>query len=278
MLTNLRASQYVNPSAALSAVLNQEAFATMGPSTLQQIACIRTEAILVPSLWVGSRLASRPVFRIEYENETREAQLTSGGYLRLGLKDFMPRHESYLIFEFSNHTLVYLNGTLLDKRIPQVHTLGLPKAQMKVVHYRPDPILLAKSFRNMAPPHGLDYLHSAVEALASMNEAQLSAQGIPAENVRRFTTKATTSSQNSYFLNDLYQAFVPGFLSSFPIFFKCYQWASLTYTTVTTALVVWMAIAFARRFVARQKRDKAAVSAPTLALEAPPRRRRQLPQ
>ena len=80
-ITNLRATQYVNPSAALSVILNKPAYATMGSSTLQEITCVKVSATLKPSLWVGDRLASRPIFHVEFQDSTRQAQLTRGGHL-----------------------------------------------------------------------------------------------------------------------------------------------------------------------------------------------------
>lgn len=178
MLTNLRATQYVNPSAALSVALNRQAFATMGSESLQEIACTPVRSILRPSLWVGNRLAARPIFEIEYRNKTRVAQLTNGGYLRWGLREFMPKHAGYMVFQIQKKTFVFLNGTLIEDGLPTIVEVGLPTSDISLPQINTDQTILANTLGTYPPPIGLDYLHSTLSALLEINRAQLTSLGI----------------------------------------------------------------------------------------------------
>ena len=246
-ITNLKASQYINPSATLSILLNRPVFATMGPSTLQELMCVTAKATLVPSLWVGTRLASRPIFRIVIDGQSLESQYTIEGYLRRGIMEFMPHHHGYLIFQVQNHTLVFLNGTLVHKHIPLVRSLSLPGSTLKAEHFKPDPILMAQTFDRMAPPLSLTNLQSTVEALASINEVRLTVNGIQPANIRSFTSHAMSSGENSNFISTLQATLKPSFLNSTPWLFTYYQWASLILTLLFSVLLGWAFVAFASR-------------------------------
>lgn len=208
MLTNLRAAQFINPSAALSVVLNRQAFATIGSSTLNQLACVPVRGVLKPSLWVGRRLAARPIIEIEYQNKTRVAQLTTGGYLRWDLRDFMPKNEGFLVFKIDNRDFVFKNGTLIEEGLPNIIDIGLPTSDLSLPVVVADPSHLADSLEDKQPPPlGLDYLHSALSALVELNHVQLTSMGINAKELANFQDRPITEQQQHFLLSTISDVF-----------------------------------------------------------------------
>ena len=241
-LTNLRATQYVNPSAALSVILNKPAYATMGPSTLQEIACVKVSATLKPSLWVGDRLASRPIFHVEFHNTTREAQLTRGGYLRWKLRDFMPRNPGFTIFTIKGKTFPFLNGSLQDKHTPNVLTLGLPSKDLPPLVDEPDSEILAQMFDSI-PSIGLDYLHQTVEAIQAITSTHLAANGINREALLRFTDSPITPLENKNFLASLHETF----FTPYPLVQTLFKWATAFWVSTATLGALFLIVATINR-------------------------------
>ena len=234
MLTNLRATQLVNPSAVLSTILNRPAYATMGSSTLQEISCMSVSAILKPSLWVGNRLASRPIFLVNYANTTREAQWTTGEYLRWDLRDFMPQHPGFMIFRIQDRDFVFLNGTLKERHLPKIETLSLPNSDIQLPATASDPAFLAQFFHDTAPPFGLDYLHQALNALASINTAQLTSQGIDENELLTFQNTPVTHDQQTTVLSQIGGLFG----RNEPIWTLVFRWLSYFWANLATLLAL----------------------------------------
>ena len=250
MLTNLRATQLVNPSAVLTTILNRPAYATMGSSTLQEISCMRVSAVLKPSLWVGNRLASRPIFLVEYANTTREAQWTTGEYLRWDLRDFMPKHPGFMIFRIQNRNFVFLNGTLKERHLPKIETLSLPNSNVEIPRADPDPAFLAQFFHDTAPPLGLDYLHQALNALASINTAQLISQGADEEELLTFQNTPVTHDQQTTVLSRIGGLFG----QSESIWTTVPRWLSYFWATLATLLTLTTVAAATCRLIRRADR------------------------
>ena len=229
-LTNLRSTQIINPSAALSVILNKPAYATMGSNTLQEIACVKVSATLKPSLWVGDRLASNPIFYVDYHNTTREAQLTRGGYLRWKLRDFMPRNSGFIIFTIGKRNFAFLNGSLQERNIPSVINLGLPDEDIPKPDIEPDPEIIARMFDAIPSPLGLDYIEQQLSAIHAITSTHLSARGIDREAVLRFTDDPVTPVETSDFLNTLHDVFT----TPFPLLHNVFKWATFFWVSVAT--------------------------------------------
>ena len=249
-ITNLRATQYVNPSAALSVILNKPAYATMGSSTLQEITCVKVSATLKPSLWVGDRLASRPIFHVEFHNSTREAQLTRGGYLRWKLRDFMPRNSGFTIFTIKGKNFAFLNGSLQDKHTPNVITLGLPSNDMPRPDDEPDSEILARMF-DAIPSIGLDYLHQTVEAIHTITSTHLAANGINRDALIKFADSPITPIENQNFLTTLRETFS----TPYPLVHTIFKWATAFWVSAATLGSIYLIIAISSRNCIRARKE-----------------------
>ena len=229
-LTNLLSTQYINPSAALSVILNKPAYATMGSNTLQEIACVKVSATLNPSLWVGDSLAANPIFYVDYHNSTREAQLTRGGCLRWKLRDFMHRSSGFIIFTIDNRNFAFLNGSLQERNIPSVINVGLPDEDTPNPDIEPDPEIIARMFDAIPSPLGLDYLERQLTAIQAITSTHLSAHGVDREAVLRFTDDPVTPVETSDFLNTLRDVFT----TPFPLLHNVFKWATVFWVSVAT--------------------------------------------
>ena len=235
MLTNLRATQFINPSAALSVVLNRQAFATMGTTTLNELACLPVKGVLRPSLWVGRRLASRPIIEIEYQNHTRVAQLTMGGYVRWGLREFMPRNEGFLVFQIDGRNFVFKNGTLVERGLPVLTEVGLPSTQFSLPSVVPDPSHLADSLDDsQSLPVGLDYLHSALNALVELNHAQLTTLGIDGDQLSSFQDHPTSEQQQKSLLSAIADIVKP----TTPLWLRALRYTAYAWGVITTLVMI----------------------------------------
>ena len=203
ILTNLKSTQYVQPSAALSLVLNREAYATMGTETIQELACVKVDAILLPSLWVGNRLASRPIFELSYQNSTRTAQFTSGKYLRWGLRNFLPRNTGFMVFKIRDRTFIFKNGSLLESNLPRIIELGLPKTELSLPLPVQDPAYLVYLLDDETPVFGMDYIHSALSALSEVTKVQMVSLGISEEELSMFHNNPTSQRQQESLLSTI---------------------------------------------------------------------------
>ena len=64
-LVNLKAAKQINPSAVLSLLLNDDKFATVSAGGhMQKIPCVRVNAKMKPTLKIGDRFASKPIFEV----------------------------------------------------------------------------------------------------------------------------------------------------------------------------------------------------------------------
>ena len=230
MLTNLQSSQYINPSAALSAVLNRRAYATMSSSLLNELACVPVRGVLKPSLWVGKRLAARPIFEIEFQNRTRLAQMTLGGYLRWGLSSFMPRNEGFLVFRIDKREFRFRNGSLIEEGFPRVIEIGLPSASFTLPVVVPDPSHLADNLEDhQPPPIGLDYLHSSLSALIQLTHTQLTSMGVDEEELATFQDSPITEDLQHSLLSTISEKFSfnqPGWLRALK--YTSYAWGIIS--------------------------------------------------
>ena len=148
LLANLQSSRLIDPSTTLSILLNREAYAVAGPSALQEIACMKTTAVLEPSLWEGGQMASRPIFRIKYGEKIRRAQWTEGRYLRWDLRDFRHPHNGTYIINIQGKKFAFVNGTLSTKELPIVRSLGLSDSPLPLEHATLDTLTLAEAIRS----------------------------------------------------------------------------------------------------------------------------------
>ena len=235
MLTNLRAAQHINPSAALSIVLNRQAFATIGSSTLNELACVPVRGVLKPSLWVGRRLASRPIIEIEFRNVTRVAQLTIGGYLRWDLRDFMPRSEGFMVFHIDGRDFVFKNGTLIEEGLPNIITIGLPTSSLTLPVVVADPSHLADSLEeNQPPPLGLDYLHSALSALVELNHVQLTSMGIDGDDLASFQERPVTEQEQYSLMSTISETLNP----AQPMWLKIVRLVAYSWGVLSTIILI----------------------------------------
>ena len=257
-LTNLKSSQFINPSEVLSVILNRPAFASIGTSTLQEMACVNTTGVLKPTLWVGSRLAGRPILLIDHDNETREAQFTRGGYAQLGLHDFMPRHEGHSIFEIQNRMFVFQNGTLLQENIPEVHTLDINRKISPLRRTRPNTETLVKRFNFFSSPVALDYIQQTLEALHLINAAQLAAHGFAQEDINHHTTKRVSTVERLSFFHSI----VDRLQNKPPLYFTIFRWGAVFWVSIATLLTVYVLLATIIRYT-RKKCEKPADSSDT---------------
>ena len=246
-LASLRAAQHIQPSSTLSTILNRKVFAAMGNDALQELACHQTTATLMPSLWVGDRLAARPIFRLHFNGEVQQAQWTSENYLRIGLMEFTSPTTSYQIFRIENITIVFQNGTLVQDHIPQVRQLGLRKSSIHNERTVPDPYILAREFKAVASPQGLNSLHSTVEALVAINAVQLAAHGIDPITFRSFSHSPLSAEEGNKFMTSVGEALSPTYWSHLPSFSRILHTLEATYTIFFTILILWLVIAWISR-------------------------------
>ena len=207
-LANLQATQLINPSAALSALLGRPAFATKGTATLQEISCVRVAAVLQPSLWVNGRLASEPIFTIHHGNHTRQAQWTPGKYLRLGLSSFTnPVNDSQMLFNVDNRLFAFHNGTLAEDKTPLVHTVGLGYSSVTLQHTTVDTAALTKTFHSATSGVGLEKVQQSLQALMDLSRTHLAAAGINKLDLDNFLDQPGSSKEQKHFLSTVHSLF-----------------------------------------------------------------------
>ena len=254
-ITNLRATQFINPSEALSALLNREAFATMGSLTLQEISCVRVTATLRPSLWIDNRLASRPLFTVYYGNRTRTAQWTHGNYLRWDLRDFTSAHEGHMLFTINNRIFTFLNGTLQDSSTPNLEILGYPSRKIKVSHHNLDARVLAETFHTASSSLDFEFLHQSLQALSTLQHTQLTAHGFNAQEVNRFIAHPVTEKQQHSLLNSVTKFFSPLFPSLLPVFRIFTSFWVIVATALLTLWILGFCITKWRRYCVKNLED-----------------------
>ena len=248
-LTNLRATQFIEPSAVLSTVLNRPAFATIGTSTLQELSCVNVSGTLSNSLRVGKRFAARPIMHIEFNNVTTVAQWTRGKYLRYGIKDFMPVNGATAIFQIQNRPFVFRNGLLVEENVPVIQTVGLNQKTTPIPHTSVDPTVLVERFSTSPSPIGLDYLQQTLETLALLNSAQLSAHGIDEEDLANFANNPFDSLAHSTFL----QSITDKIIAAPTLLHNLYHWSTVFWVTIANAFLLYSIIATVTRAIRAAK-------------------------
>lgn len=222
-LVNLRSSQLINPSATLSVLLNREAYATMGTTTLQEISCSKTTAVMRPSLWVEGRLASHPIFTVYYENRSMEAQLTSGKYLRWGLFDFIPPHTGFMLFNIQGRLFSFLNGTLQSDHPPTVTKIGVERTSIELLRTVIDTEAMAETFNTVSSTLGIEQLQQSLRALISINRVQYAATGVDTQGVEEFVNQPGSKTKQHNFLSTIREKFT----EKFSLLFTGVRWFSL---------------------------------------------------
>ena len=132
-LVNLKAAKQINPSAVLSLLLNDDKFATVSAGGhMQKIPCVRVNATMKPTLKIGDRFASKPIFEVMIDGQKHDAQWTHESYLRIGVKDFQPPgvNTSY-VFKIRERTYVFRNGELYKKK-PTIKTLSIASPKLNL--------------------------------------------------------------------------------------------------------------------------------------------------
>ena len=233
MLTNLKSTQYVQPSAALSILLNREAFATMGAEVLQEIACVRVRATMLPTLWVGGRMASRPILELRYQNRTRTAQYTTGGYIRWGLRNFMPPNSGFMIYKIQHRNFVFKNGSLLDDGLPKIIELGLPTAELELPQQPRDPAYLVNLLEDEPPIFGLEALHSSLAALRETSKESFKTFGLKEDQIDDFHNRASSQVQQESFLASIAQVIRP----IEPWWRQVFRYAGYVWSAISTIIL-----------------------------------------
>ena len=246
-LINLRAAQYLTPSAVLSTLLRRQAYATIGVSTLQEISCTNVSAVLHPTLWVGERFSARPILSIYFNNKTELAQWTREGYLRHGLKEFTTPQRGLTIFQINGETIIFRNGSIEKNNFPLIQAIGIDNSFADIPQERPDPSLFLERITFTPSPLSLEYLQQSFQSLFELNSAQLSAYGIKDQQIHAFTHKPSFSTTTPQILELISDKINP----TQSIVTTVYSWASKVWTTAATALLCYAMIAFINRTIRR---------------------------
>ena len=154
-------------------------------------------------------MASRPIFSLEFENMTRRAQFTLGGYLRWGLRNFMAPNTGVVMFKINGRHFVFKNGSLMEENLSNVIELGLPDIAVAQRTDTFDPSYLLNMVEDEPPLFGMEELQSSLTALQESQKASLRSIGLSEVEIANFHDSAGSQASQENFLSSVSQLLSP---------------------------------------------------------------------